>query len=56
MAANLRDKLGYTVELVKIDQFEQFPALASGDLDASLEVWPSVRPKDYETTSRPMPA
>src|SRR6187455_403844 len=34
VAANLlRDKLGYTVELVKIDEFEQFPALASGDLD-----------------------
>jgi glycine betaine/proline transport system substrate-binding protein len=49
VAANLlRDKLGYTVELVKIDEFEQFPALASGDLDASLEVWPSVHPKDYK--------
>jgi glycine betaine/proline transport system substrate-binding protein len=49
VAANLlRDKLGYTVELVKIDEFEQFPALASGDLDATLEVWPSVHPKDYK--------
>ena len=49
VAANLlRAKLGYTVELVKIDEFEQFPALASGDLDASLEVWPSVHPKDYK--------
>ena len=49
VAANLlRDKLGYNVELVKIDEFEQFPALASGDLDATLEVWPSVHPKDYK--------
>ena len=49
VAANLlEDELGYTVELVKIDEFEQFPALASGDLDASLEVWPSVHPKDYK--------
>jgi glycine betaine/proline transport system substrate-binding protein len=49
VAANLlRDKLGYDVELVKIDEFEQFPALASGDLDATLEVWPSVHPKDYK--------
>lgn len=49
VAANLlEDKLGYTVELVKIDEFEQFPALASGDLDATLEVWPSVHPKDYK--------
>ena len=33
---------------MKIDEFEQFPALASGDLDATLEVWPSVHPKDYK--------
>jgi glycine betaine/proline transport system substrate-binding protein len=49
VAANLlRDQLGYAVELVKIDEFEQFPALQSGDLDATLEVWPSVHPKDYK--------
>ena len=49
VAANLlRDQLGYDVELVKIDEFKQFPALASGDLDATLEVWPSVHPKDYK--------
>ena len=49
VAANLlENELGYTVELVKIDEFEQFPALASGDLDATLEVWPSVHPKDYK--------
>ena len=44
----LRDKLGYTVDLVKIDEFEQFPALQSGDVDATLEVWPSVHPKEFK--------
>jgi glycine betaine/proline transport system substrate-binding protein len=49
VAANLlRDKLGYTVVLKKIDEFEQFPGLASGDIDATLEVWPSVHPKEYK--------
>jgi glycine betaine/proline transport system substrate-binding protein len=37
----LERELGYTVELVEIDENRQFPALASGELDASLEVWPS---------------
>jgi glycine betaine/proline transport system substrate-binding protein len=37
----LERELGYTVELVKIDENSQFPAIASGELDASLEVWPS---------------
>jgi glycine betaine/proline transport system substrate-binding protein len=49
VAANLLEsELGYTVELVTIDEFEQFPALASGDLDATLEVWPSVHPKEFK--------
>ena len=42
------DKLGYTVELTKIDEYAQFPALANGDLDATLEVWPSGHAKDYK--------
>jgi glycine betaine/proline transport system substrate-binding protein len=37
----LERELGYNVELVEIDENRQFPALARGDLDASLEVWPS---------------
>ena len=37
----LERELGYTVELVKIDENNQFPAIASGELDGSLEVWPS---------------
>src|SRR5688572_29962142 len=37
----LEEKLGYQVELVAIDENAQFPALARGDLSATLEVWPS---------------
>jgi glycine betaine/proline transport system substrate-binding protein len=39
--ALLQDELGYKVEVVTIDENAQWPALASGDLHASLEVWPS---------------
>ena len=39
--ALLEDELGYTVEIVTIDENAQWPALAKGDLSASLEVWPS---------------
>jgi glycine betaine/proline transport system substrate-binding protein len=42
----LERELGYTVELVEIDENRQFPAIASGDLDASLEVWPSGHAAD----------
>lgn len=37
----LEEKLGYTVEIVTIDENAQWAALGSGDLSASLEVWPS---------------
>ncbi|MBL8093326.1 MAG: ABC transporter substrate-binding protein [Anaerolineales bacterium] len=37
----LEQELGYTVELVTIDENQQWAALAAGDLSASLEVWPS---------------
>lgn len=37
----LEKELGYTVELVTIDENAQWAALASGDLSATLEVWPS---------------
>ncbi len=37
----LEEQLGYTVELVSIGESAQWPALATGDLHASLEVWPS---------------
>lgn len=45
----LEDSLGYTVNLVEIDEFAQFPALSSGELDATLEVWPSGHAEDYAT-------
>jgi glycine betaine/proline transport system substrate-binding protein len=45
----LEQQLGYTVDLVEIDEFAQFPAMASGELDATLEVWPSGHAEDYAT-------
>jgi len=37
----LESQLGYKVEIVTIDEKNQWAALAGGDLSASLEVWPS---------------
>ena len=37
----LEEEMGYPVEVVTIDENAQWPALAGGDLHASLEVWPS---------------
>lgn len=37
----LEKQLGYPVEIVTIDENAQWAALASGDLSASLELWPS---------------
>jgi glycine betaine/proline transport system substrate-binding protein len=37
----LEEQLGYKVEIVTIDENAQWAALASGDLSATLEVWPS---------------
>jgi len=45
----LEQELGYAVELVEIDEFAQFPALSAGDLDATLEVWPSGHQEDIAT-------
>lgn len=45
----LEQQLGYTVDLVEIDEFAQFPALSAGELDATLEVWPSGHAEDYAT-------
>jgi glycine betaine/proline transport system substrate-binding protein len=44
----LQDKLGYTVKTTAIDEYAQFPPLASGKLDATLEVWPSGHGADYK--------
>ena len=37
----LEEELGFSVELVEIDEDAQWDLIAAGDLDASLEVWPS---------------
>ena len=37
----LESELGYTVETVDIDENGQWPAINTGEIDASLEVWPS---------------
>lgn len=37
----LEEQLGYTVEIVTIDENAQWAALSNGDLSASLEIWPS---------------
>ncbi|MCB8977749.1 MAG: ABC transporter substrate-binding protein [Ardenticatenaceae bacterium] len=37
----LENELGYTVEVISLDENAQWPALAAGDAHASLEVWPS---------------
>jgi glycine betaine/proline transport system substrate-binding protein len=44
--AVMQQEMGCEVELVEIDEFPQFSAMASGDIDATLEVWPSVHAKD----------
>jgi glycine betaine/proline transport system substrate-binding protein len=42
VAANLlKNQLGYPVEIIALDEQAQWDALAAGDGDASLEVWPS---------------
>jgi glycine betaine/proline transport system substrate-binding protein len=46
--AIMEKDLGCTVELVEVDEFAQFPALSTGDLDATLEVWPSGHAKDVK--------
>jgi glycine betaine/proline transport system substrate-binding protein len=47
--ALMEQEMGCTVELVEIDEFAQFPALSTGELDATLEVWPSGHAEDYAT-------
>jgi len=37
----LEEQLGYTVEKVAVAEQAQWPAIAAGELHASLEVWPS---------------
>jgi glycine betaine/proline transport system substrate-binding protein len=44
----LHNQLGYSVDDKKIDEYAQFKALSNGDLDATLEVWPSGHAADYK--------
>ena len=37
----LEEQLGYTVEKISVAEQAQWPAIAAGELHASLEVWPS---------------
>jgi len=37
----LQEELGYSVEKITVAEQAQWPAIAAGDLHASLEVWPS---------------
>ncbi len=37
----LEEEMGYSVEIILLDENEQWAALAQGDAHASLEVWPS---------------
>jgi glycine betaine/proline transport system substrate-binding protein len=47
LAKNLLEKqLGLTVNVVDVDEFSQWDKIASGDIDASLEVWPSGHADD----------
>lgn len=42
----LEEQLQYPVEVISLDENAQWPALAAGDADASLEVWPSGHAND----------
>ncbi len=42
----MEQQMGCTVELQEIDEGAQFPGMADGDLDVTLEVWPSGHAKD----------
>jgi len=42
----LQEQLGYPVEVTTISESAQWPPIASGELDASLEVWPSGHVND----------
>ncbi|MBV7333788.1 ABC transporter substrate-binding protein [Chloroflexi bacterium TSY] len=44
----LEEQLGYPVEIVAIDQYQQWPAIASGELSASLEIWLSGHSEEME--------
>jgi glycine betaine/proline transport system substrate-binding protein len=44
----LEEKMGYKVQLIQVDEYKQWPALAKGELDGALEVWPSGHTDDIK--------
>ena len=44
----LEEELGYPVEVIALDENAQWPAIASGEAHASLEVWPSGHATNIE--------
>jgi glycine betaine/proline transport system substrate-binding protein len=44
----MEQEMGCTIELQEVNESAQFPGMASGDIDATLEVWPSGHAKDYD--------
>jgi len=45
----MEQEMGCTVELVEIEENAQFPAMSTGEIDATLEIWPSGHAEDYAT-------
>jgi glycine betaine/proline transport system substrate-binding protein len=44
----MENEMGCTVELQEVNENAQFPGMAAGDIDATLEVWPSGHAADRE--------
>jgi glycine betaine/proline transport system substrate-binding protein len=42
----LEEQMGFSVQLIPVDEFAQWESLAKGDIDASLEIWPSGHKND----------
>jgi glycine betaine/proline transport system substrate-binding protein len=45
----LQEKMGYKVEIIKIDEYAQWKSIAKGDVDVCLEVWPSGHVDDVRS-------
>src|SRR5436309_9051582 len=43
----LKNQLGYSVNDSNVNEYAQFKQLSTGDLDATLEVWPSGHADDW---------
>jgi len=49
VAKAILEEVGYTVEVISLDENAMWPAMASGDVHAALEVWPSGHAANVET-------